>query len=246
MLLVVAGRVLELPAGEPAATVVAAQPVPVPVPDEAPAPVTDAAHPAGFRRRTCSADTTAAGDVVRTGALPVPARPVDPADAEIFPPVDAPDHDAAEAAHCPPAHPHQAAGVVGPARELGNWVAACQGICPPRPLRSPTGCRVRRRPRRRPRRRVGVPAGGHPRRWWPTSPGRAAINVLARRAGATVRVADLSVDADTNPAVAAFKVRRSSGDLPRVTDDLSIDEARRALAAGRAIADSPSTPVRIC
>ena len=67
--------------------------------------------------------------------------------------------------------------------------------------------------------------------------------MLAWRAGATVHVADLSVDADTNPAVAAFKVRRSSGDL-RVTDALSIDEARQALAAGRAIADSPSTPVR--
>lgn len=238
VLLVVAGRVLELPAGEPAATVVAAQPVPVPVPDEAPAPVTDAAHiPPVSDATPDSADTTAAEDVVRTGALPVPARPVDPADAEIFPPVDAPDHDAAEAARARQLTLTKPPGSLGRLEELGNWVAACQGICPPRPLRSP---------------RVVVFAGDHgvAREGVSAYPpevtaqmvaniagGGAAINVLARRAGATVHVADLSVDADTNPAVAAFKVRRSSGDL-QVTDALSIDEARRALAAGRAIADS--------
>ena len=66
--------------------------------------------------------------------------------------------------------------------------------------------------------------------------GGAAINVLAQVAGATVRVADLAVDADTPDAVAGHKVRRSSGSLDR-EDALTEDEVAAAIAAGRAIAD---------
>ncbi|QHN35729.1 nicotinate-nucleotide--dimethylbenzimidazole phosphoribosyltransferase [Gordonia pseudamarae] len=173
----------------------------------------------------------------RTGALPVPARPVDPADAEIFPPIDAPDHDAAEAARARQLTLTKPPRSLGRLEDLGTWIAACQGMCPPHPLRAP---------------RVVVFAGDHgvARDGVSAYPpevtaqmvanicdGGAAINVLARRAGATVHVADISVDADTDPAISAFKVRRSSDDL-RITDTLSLDEARRALAAGRAIADS--------
>lgn len=39
----------------------------------------------------------------------------------------------------------------------------------------------------------------------------AAVNTLADRAGASVRVVDMSVDGDTDPTVSAYKVRRSSG-----------------------------------
>ena len=46
----------------------------------------------------------------------------------------------------------------------------------------------------------------------------------------------MSVDADTPPEVSRYKVRRGSGDL-RVTDALTIAEARASIAAGRAIVD---------
>src|SRR5437868_4195847 len=67
--------------------------------------------------------------------------------------------------------------------------------------------------------------------------GGAAINALAGIAGATVRIADLAVDADPlSPQVAAHKVRRGSGDIA-AADALTEDEAARAIAAGRQIAD---------
>ena len=66
--------------------------------------------------------------------------------------------------------------------------------------------------------------------------GGAAVNVLARSTGASVRVVDISVDADTTPEVSRYKVRRGSEDL-RVTDAITIAEARSAMAAGRAIVD---------
>jgi nicotinate-nucleotide--dimethylbenzimidazole phosphoribosyltransferase len=67
--------------------------------------------------------------------------------------------------------------------------------------------------------------------------GGAAINVLAGIAGATVRVADLAVDADAASAqIGAHKVRRGSGDIT-TRDALTDDETARAIAAGRAIAD---------
>ena len=67
--------------------------------------------------------------------------------------------------------------------------------------------------------------------------GRAAGAVLARQHRVALRVLDLGVDADLGlPAVAAHKVRRSSGAIHR-EDALAAEEAERALAAGRAIAD---------
>jgi len=68
--------------------------------------------------------------------------------------------------------------------------------------------------------------------------GGAAINVLAESAGATVRVVDMAVDRDTSAtdAIAAHKVRRSSGNIA-TGDALSPDEAVAAIEAGRRIAD---------
>jgi nicotinate-nucleotide--dimethylbenzimidazole phosphoribosyltransferase len=67
--------------------------------------------------------------------------------------------------------------------------------------------------------------------------GGAAINVLAGIAGATVRVADLAVDADAaSERIGAHKVRRGSRDIT-TRDALTDDETARAIAAGRAIAD---------
>jgi len=127
-------------------------------------------------------------------------------------------------------------GALGRLEELGIWLAACQGQCPPKPFARP---------------RIVVFAGDHGIAQHGVSAypsevtgqmvanflgGGAAINVLAQVAGATVRVADLAVATDTPDVVAQFKVRRASGSLDR-EDALTEDEVTAAIAAGRAIAD---------
>lgn len=128
------------------------------------------------------------------------------------------------------------AGALGRLETLGNWIAACQGQCPPRQFE---------------RARVVVFAGDHgvARHGVSAYPsevtaqmvanflsGGAAVNALARLADATVRVVDIAVDADTDPSVSAYKIRRSSGAIDR-EDALTEAELYAALAAGRAIAD---------
>lgn len=125
-------------------------------------------------------------------------------------------------------------GALGRLEELGTWLAACQGQCPPKPLRRP---------------RVVVFAGDHGVAAKGVSAypsevtaqmvanfqaGGAAINVLAAVAGATVRVVDMSVAVDT--AAGDRKVRSSSGSIDH-EDALTEDEVSAALAAGKAIAD---------
>jgi nicotinate-nucleotide--dimethylbenzimidazole phosphoribosyltransferase len=128
------------------------------------------------------------------------------------------------------------AGSLGRLEELACWVAACQGQCPPLPFARP---------------RIVIFAGDHGIAAKGVSAypsevtgqmvanflgGGAAINVLAATAGASVRVVDLSVDAETPDEIAKFKVRRSSGSID-VEDALTDDEVRAAIAAGKAIAD---------
>ncbi|WP_324194214.1 nicotinate-nucleotide--dimethylbenzimidazole phosphoribosyltransferase [Nocardia blacklockiae] len=128
------------------------------------------------------------------------------------------------------------AGALGRLEALGNWVAACQGVCPPRQFE---------------RARVVVFAGDHgvARHGVSAYPsevtaqmvanflaGGAAVNVLARLADASVRVVDIAVDGDTDPSVSTHKVRRSSGRIDR-EDALTETEVHAALAAGKAIAD---------
>lgn len=67
--------------------------------------------------------------------------------------------------------------------------------------------------------------------------GGAAINALADVAGATVRVADLAVDADPlSERIGAHKVRRGSGNIA-TEDALTNDETAAAITAGQQIAD---------
>jgi nicotinate-nucleotide--dimethylbenzimidazole phosphoribosyltransferase len=129
------------------------------------------------------------------------------------------------------------AGSLGRLEELGVWVAACQGQCPPLPFSRP---------------RIVIFAGDHGIAAKGVSAypsevtaqmvanflsGGAAINVLAEAAGATVRVVDMSVDSvETPDEVGKFKVRRGSGCID-VEDALTGDEVRTAIAAGKAIAD---------
>lgn len=127
-------------------------------------------------------------------------------------------------------------GALGRLEALSVWLAGAQGACPPRDLQ---------------RVRVVVFAGDHGVAAAGVSAypsdvtaqmvgnflaGGAAVNVLAALHGATVRVVDLSVDADTPPEVSTHKVRRSSGDISQA-DALRREEAEAAFEAGRRIAD---------
>lgn len=127
-------------------------------------------------------------------------------------------------------------GALGRLEKLANWVAACQGQCPPKQFE---------------RARVVVFAGDHgvARHGVSAYPsevtgqmvanfrhGGAAVNVLARLADASVRVEDIAVEGDTAPEISRHKVRRSSGSIDR-EDAMSEAEVQAALAAGAAIAD---------
>ncbi|SEQ66742.1 nicotinate-nucleotide-dimethylbenzimidazole phosphoribosyltransferase [Lentzea xinjiangensis] len=153
-----------------------------------------------------------------------------------FPPVEPPDETVLREARARHAVLTKPVGSLGRLEELGNWVAACQGVVPPKPFVRP---------------RVVVFAGDHGITAQGVSAypsevtgqmvanfmtGGAAVNVLAQVAGATVRVVDMAVDADTPAAVSAHKVRRSSGSIDR-EDALTREQCELAIAAGRAVAD---------
>ncbi|MGB9303687.1 MAG: nicotinate-nucleotide--dimethylbenzimidazole phosphoribosyltransferase, partial [Mycobacterium sp.] len=128
-------------------------------------------------------------------------------------------------------------GALGRLEDLSVWIAACQGQCPPRQFE---------------RARVVVFAGDHgvaksgvsayppevtAQMVAAIDSGGAAINALATLAGATVRVADLAVDADAlSERIGAHKVRRGSGDIT-VGDALTDEETAAAIEAGKRIAD---------
>ena len=130
-------------------------------------------------------------------------------------------------------------GALGRLEELGAWVCAVQGRCPPRALDDV---------------RVIVVAGDHGVAAQGVSAfpsavtgamvrtiatGGAAVNVLARRTGATVSVRDLAVDADLDdlgPAVVRHKVRRGTEPID-TTDAMTPQECLKAFRAGMAIAD---------
>lgn len=122
---------------------------------------------------------------------------------------------------------------MGRLRDLGAWIAACQGMYPPAPLE---------------RCRVVVFAGDHgvAKRGMSTLPpehsvdragdigsGAGAVNVLARAAGASVRVVDVSLDHD---AWGEERVARSSGAID-VEDAMTPEQFDRAVEVGRRVAD---------
>lgn len=147
-----------------------------------------------------------------------------------------PDRDAEHAARVRQDELTKPQGSLGRLEELSIWAAGVQGDCPPGPFADA---------------RVVVFAGDHGVAAAGVSAfppevtaqmvanfaaGGAAVNVLARANGAGVRVVDMAVDADTDPAVSGHKVRRGSGRID-VEDALSAVEAARAIDAGIAIAD---------
>ncbi|MFP5416949.1 MAG: nicotinate-nucleotide--dimethylbenzimidazole phosphoribosyltransferase, partial [Actinomycetes bacterium] len=125
---------------------------------------------------------------------------------------------------------------LGRLEELGAWLAACQGACPPRPLDDV---------------RVVVFAGDHqvaaagvsayPAEVTPAMVhgilrGGAGVNALARAVGATVSVYDLGVTALTGvpEEVRRFHVRPARA--IHLEDALTRDEADAALSAGDTLA----------
>ena len=137
-----------------------------------------------------------------------------------------------------PGHSDQAAGV--------RWAASrsCRSGWPPvRALPTETvhagaGDRLRGRPRCCPHGVSAFPPEVTAQMVANIDAGGAAINVLAREAGASVRVVDIGVDCETplTEAIGAHKVRRSSGNIA-TEDALSADEVIAAVGAGRALAD---------
>ncbi|MEV0948332.1 nicotinate-nucleotide--dimethylbenzimidazole phosphoribosyltransferase [Rhodococcus sp. NPDC049939] len=155
----------------------------------------------------------------------------------LFEPVTPPDETVRAQAEARQLQLTKPAGSLGRLETLACWAAACQGVCPPTPFG---------------RVRVVVFAGDHgiARKGVSAYPpevtaqmvanfvnGGAAVNALANRVGASVRVVDISVDGDTDPSLSTFKIRRSSGSIDR-EDALTHEETLRAIDAGRAIADA--------
>ncbi|MDT5324954.1 MAG: nicotinate-nucleotide--dimethylbenzimidazole phosphoribosyltransferase [Mycobacterium sp.] len=155
-----------------------------------------------------------------------------------FPAIAAPDTVAEAAARARQETLTKPSGALGRLEDLSVWVAACQGVCPPRQFERP---------------RVVVFAGDHGVTAAGVSAypaevtaqmvanfdaGGAAINVLAELSGAGVRVVDVAVDSDAplSASIGAHKVRRGSGNIA-VEDALSAEEVDAAVEAGRSIAD---------
>jgi nicotinate-nucleotide--dimethylbenzimidazole phosphoribosyltransferase len=154
-----------------------------------------------------------------------------------FTPISPPDTATAVAARARQDTLTKPRGALGRLEDLSVWVASCQGQCPPRQFE---------------RARVVVFAGDHGVAGSGVSAyppevtaqmvanidtGGAAINALAGIADATVRVADLAVDADAaSERIGAHKVRRGSGNIA-IEDALTDEETVRAIAAGQRIAD---------
>ncbi|MBK9159911.1 MAG: nicotinate-nucleotide--dimethylbenzimidazole phosphoribosyltransferase [Micropruina sp.] len=129
-------------------------------------------------------------------------------------------------------------GALGDLESLAAWVASCQGVCPPRQVEDV---------------RVVVFAGDHgiaadgvsaypaeitPIMVYGIAAGHAGVSALAEANRVAVAVYDIGVAVDFPdlPAeISRFKVRQSSGAI-HVTDALTHEEVRRALAAGDTIA----------
>jgi nicotinate-nucleotide--dimethylbenzimidazole phosphoribosyltransferase len=130
------------------------------------------------------------------------------------------------------------AGAFGRLGELGVWLAACQGQCPPEP---PSHVRAVVFAGDHGVAAYGVsayPAAVTPAMVRTLVTGRAGVSALAAAHDVHVRVLDLSVDDDLAGVpedVKRFKVRRSSEPI-HLADAITTTEAQAALAAGATVA----------
>lgn len=153
-------------------------------------------------------------------------------------PIAAPSNEAYAAARLRSDGQAKPLGALGALETLGAWVAACQGVCPPRQLDDI---------------RVVVFAGDHgvtesgvsaypaeitPAMVYGIVAGHAGVSALAAANDVRVAIYDIAVAGDFPdlPAeISRFKVRRSSGPI-HLTDALTAAEVEQALAAGDQIA----------
>lgn len=170
-------------------------------------------------------------------AAPIVLPPFEPgADPLAFPSLVPPDAFVAQQARDRQLQLTKPKGSMGRLERIGEWIAACQGSCPPKQFERP---------------RIVVLAGDHGVAATGVSAyppevtaqmvanfaaGGAAVNVLAAQSGASVRVEDIAVSTDTREELSRNKIRRSSCDISLV-DALSDEETIAAIAAGRRIAD---------
>ncbi|ARH90869.1 nicotinate-nucleotide--dimethylbenzimidazole phosphoribosyltransferase [Streptomyces sp. MOE7] len=130
-------------------------------------------------------------------------------------------------------------GALGRLDELGEWLAGAQQQVPVRPLERP---RVVLFAGDHGVAELGVsarPAGGTKDLVRAVLDGASPAAVLARGAGAQVRVVDMAVDcdpADLPEEVTRHRVRRGSGRID-IEDALTAEEAEAAFRAGMALAD---------
>lgn len=228
--LVVAGRALPLGSGHVTPTA-PTPPVP-PEPGPPATPTTPATAPASPVAATPATPTDPGGPPDFPGLADI-GHYDDPV---VFPPVHPPSHTVADEArerHLTLTKPTRSLGRL---EELGVWISSCQDACPPRPLSRP---------------RVVVFAGDHGVAGQGVSAfpqevtlqmadnivrGGAAVSVLARGAGASVRVVDIAMSGERPGVPDDHKIRRSCGSIDR-EDALGDSEVRAAIAAGRRIAD---------
>ncbi|WP_344028808.1 nicotinate-nucleotide--dimethylbenzimidazole phosphoribosyltransferase [Pseudonocardia kongjuensis] len=127
-------------------------------------------------------------------------------------------------------------GGLGRLGELGVWLAACQGECPPRP---PVNARVLLLAADH-----GVAADGvsaYPpevsaARAEAAAAGRLPVTVAARAAGAAVRTVDVGLTRDADGVESGHRVARGTGRIDR-EDALTDDDAAAAWRTGRQLAD---------
>ena len=154
-----------------------------------------------------------------------------------LPAVTAPDVDARRAAVARHAELAVPDGALGRLAELGVWLAAAQGTCPPRP---PARARVVIVAGDHGIAAAGVsahPEGATLRQVAAVREHTAPVAVLAPVAGVSVRAVDVALDHDApDDQTGRYRVRRGSGRIDR-EDALTDAEVERAIAVGRSLAD---------
>ncbi|MFC5994439.1 nicotinate-nucleotide--dimethylbenzimidazole phosphoribosyltransferase [Pseudonocardia hispaniensis] len=151
-----------------------------------------------------------------------------------LPAVPAPDDEARRAAVARYGSLAVPAGGFGRLADLGCWLAAAQGACPPRP---PARARVVALAADHGIAEAGVsayPPGTTARQVAVAREQALPVTVLAPAAAASVRVVDVALD--TDPDEGRYRVRRGSGRIDRV-DALSARETTAAVTVGRTLVD---------